>query len=49
MDTAHGLACHHQVVDGLGGAVRIDLQSAVLIVQGRVDQDRHLSNIDVIV
>ena len=49
MDAADCLTCNKQIVDHLCEAVPADLQTAVLIVQRRVNQDRELSHIDAVV
>ena len=49
VDAADCLTCNKQIVDHLCKAVPADLQTAVLIVQRRVNQDRELSHIDAVI
>ena len=46
MDAADCLTCNKQIVDHLCEAVPADLQTAVLIMKGRIDENRFLTDID---
>ena len=49
MNTACGLSCRQEVWNRLGEAFSVNLKTAVLVMQRRIDQDRNLSHINPIV
>ena len=49
VDTACCLTCYEEVRDSLCEAVAVDLNTAVLVVECRIDEDRNLSHIDAVV
>ena len=48
VDSSDSLACYKQVVYRIGEAFAVDFQTAVLIMQGRINQNRLFSHIDTI-